>query len=82
MTNRSLSEPDFVWHEENTSAEALEDILTKIEYAHGIANLITQQRDFSHLPAHQQSALMSLTVFTHEALCAASNQVAKKTQTR
>lgn len=57
--------------------DALSDINTRIEYAHALAGLIQEQRDFARLPPHQQYAITALGDFTHEAICAVSNLMHK-----
>lgn len=57
------------------SAEALEEAITRIQYAHGLAGLLTEQRDFYKLPPHQQQAIHSLLFFTHEAESAISGMI-------
>ncbi|EDQ3844464.1 hypothetical protein CM24_005166 [Salmonella enterica subsp. enterica] len=42
----------------------LEEVLTRAEFAHSLAALITESADFKKLSVHQQNALMALTVFT------------------
>jgi hypothetical protein len=47
--------------------DLLEEALTRIQYAHGLTGLLTEQRDFSKLPAHQQHAIHAISCFTFEA---------------
>lgn len=58
----------------NSSIEPdqLEEALTRIQYARGLAGLMTEQRDFHKLPPHQQQAIQALLFFTHEAESAIS----------
>jgi len=51
----------------NVSFDDLESILGKIEYAHSIAGLIVEHRDYGKLPPHQQEALNALSYFTFDA---------------
>lgn len=47
--------------------DLLEEALTRIQYAHGLTGLLTEQRDFSTLPTHQQQAIHAISCFTFEA---------------
>ncbi|HAF4757441.1 TPA: hypothetical protein M0G09_004319 [Salmonella enterica subsp. enterica serovar Sandiego] len=46
--------------------EILEEIITRAEFAHGLAGLITESANFKNLSAHQQSSLMALMTFTYD----------------
>ncbi|HEN3381711.1 TPA: hypothetical protein U5D87_004687 [Yersinia enterocolitica] len=61
----------------NSSIEPdqLEEALTRIQYAHSLAALLTEQRDFHKLPPHQQQTIHSLLFFTHEAESAISGMI-------
>ena len=47
--------------------DLLEEALTRIQYAHGLAGLLTEQRDFHTLPDHQQHAIFAILSFTCDA---------------
>ena len=55
--------------------DVLEEALTRIQYAHGLAGLLTEQRDFHKLPPHQQQTIHSLLFFTHEAESAITGMI-------
>jgi hypothetical protein len=55
--------------------DLLEEALTRIQYAHGLAALLTEQRDFHTLPVHQQHAIHALSCFTFEAEAAISELI-------
>lgn len=47
--------------------EELEDVVTRLDYTLAMASLIIEQKDYSTLPPHQQTALLALSVFADEA---------------
>ncbi|EAS9367896.1 hypothetical protein EPA30_25480 [Salmonella enterica] len=46
--------------------EILEEVITRAEFAHSLAGLITESANFKKLSEHQQNALMALTTFTYD----------------
>lgn len=42
----------------------VEEVLTRAEFAHSLAALITESANFKNLSGHQQNVLMALMVFT------------------
>ncbi|EFS3849087.1 hypothetical protein [Escherichia coli] len=46
--------------------EILEEVITRAEFAHSLAGLITESANFKKLSEHQQNALMALMTFTYD----------------
>lgn len=46
--------------------EILEEVITRAEFAHSLAGLITESANFKNLSEHQRNALMALTTFTYD----------------
>ncbi|EAA7344745.1 hypothetical protein L0N55_004694 [Salmonella enterica] len=46
--------------------EILEEVITRAEFAHSLAGLITESSNFKNLSEHQRNTLMALTTFTYD----------------
>jgi hypothetical protein len=46
--------------------EVLEEASNRAEFAHSLAELITESASFKNLSPHQQNTLMALTTFTFD----------------